>query len=133
MKHEVIFLADFLGNERRLYLKQECDSETLSECIDRFRDAVFQNIQKLGTPNFQKLRFGIACLKKYFFEYIFFSRRPEQWTIQEFESLIARCSFFECQILQKEIEEILDEMKKNNKKYDSKLWNHIEIVFGLRN
>lgn len=66
MKHQVIHLADFLGRERELYLRHECDSDTLSDSIERFKAAIHTNIEKIGSTNFHELRKRIISLKEYY-------------------------------------------------------------------
>lgn len=83
MKHQVIHLADFLGRERELYLRHECASETLSNAIERYRDAIHTNIEKIGSPTFHELRIGIIELKNYYIRKKFL-KRPVSWTQDEF-------------------------------------------------
>ena len=47
MKHEVIHLADFLGSERQLYVRRECDLDTFTDAIERYKTAIHTNIENI--------------------------------------------------------------------------------------
>lgn len=127
MKHEVIHLADFLWSERGLYLKKECDYDLLSDAIERYKQAIHKNIERLGSPTFHGLRRGILTLREYYTHRRFLPK-PMSWTLEEFRNILLKCDFFECQILLFEIEQSL---KHDNIKYLESAKNLFEAYRNL--
>lgn len=105
MKHGVIYLSDYLGISNI--------PSSLIGTITRYREAIAENISKVGTSHFQQVRNRIIALREYYVHRSFYGR-PMSWTIAEFRYFSADCDVFECQLL---LDEIHISLKHNNIRY----------------